>query len=271
MKLVLLFLLSVGSTSLLADAGGLVPKLRLSSQKCKSPCKVTLDASKSKAAKGKTIKKYIFDFGDGQKLESDTGIIEHTFINFKTTIAKQDQKHKNFSVKLKLIQSDDRESHEDSKNLLVSLSDQLPTIDGGDLVPPMPDPGVNNSTLLGVDIDEDGVRDDVELWINSFARNSQQLRKVLKKMSLDMKNELIATQTSKEMSIEASNQYLKTIDCLFSASSSALEAQKNSALLESKYYNTKERMELENLSSNYFNGQSGPDINVSNQEYCNNL
>jgi hypothetical protein len=38
------------------------------------------------------------------------------------------------------------------------------TIDGH-VLPPEPDPAVNNSTLLGVDVNDNGVRDDVERWI----------------------------------------------------------------------------------------------------------
>jgi len=44
------------------------------------------------------------------------------------------------------------------------------TATGGEMVnghtlPPEPDPDVNNATLLGVDANENGVRDDVERWI----------------------------------------------------------------------------------------------------------
>ena len=35
----------------------------------------------------------------------------------------------------------------------------------GHTLPPAPDPDVNNATLLGVDVNENGVRDDVERWI----------------------------------------------------------------------------------------------------------
>ncbi|MEA3433283.1 MAG: hypothetical protein U9R13_01750, partial [Campylobacterota bacterium] len=35
----------------------------------------------------------------------------------------------------------------------------------GHVLPPEPDPTVNNSTLLGIDSNDNGVRDDVERWI----------------------------------------------------------------------------------------------------------
>lgn len=35
----------------------------------------------------------------------------------------------------------------------------------GYTLPPAPDPAINNSTLLGIDSNNNGVRDDVEIWI----------------------------------------------------------------------------------------------------------
>jgi len=35
----------------------------------------------------------------------------------------------------------------------------------GHTLPPMPDESINNSTLLGIDTNNNGVRDDVEIWI----------------------------------------------------------------------------------------------------------
>lgn len=43
---------------------------------------------------------------------------------------------------------------------------EIKFVDGDDLVPPMPDSELNDKTLAGVDSDGDGVRDDVEIWIN---------------------------------------------------------------------------------------------------------
>jgi hypothetical protein len=43
---------------------------------------------------------------------------------------------------------------------------------GGHVLPPEPDPAVNNSTLLGVDVNDNGVRDDVERYI--YHRFSQE-------------------------------------------------------------------------------------------------
>jgi len=40
-----------------------------------------------------------------------------------------------------------------------------PEVIHGHVLPPEPDPVVNNSTLLGIDVNDNGVRDDVEIWI----------------------------------------------------------------------------------------------------------
>ena len=43
--------------------------------------------------------------------------------------------------------------------------DQEVIVINGYTLPPEPDPAVNNATLLGVDSNDNGVRDDVERWI----------------------------------------------------------------------------------------------------------
>jgi len=48
---------------------------------------------------------------------------------------------------------------------LAVLFAKEPQVINGHVMPPEPDPVVNNSTLLGIDADGNGVRDDVEIWI----------------------------------------------------------------------------------------------------------
>jgi len=44
-------------------------------------------------------------------------------------------------------------------------TNEVPIVINGHTLPPKPDPKVNNSTLLGIDSNNNGVRDDVEIWI----------------------------------------------------------------------------------------------------------
>jgi len=43
--------------------------------------------------------------------------------------------------------------------------DNTPLIINGHILPPEPDPSINSATLLGVDVNHNDVRDDVERWI----------------------------------------------------------------------------------------------------------
>jgi len=47
----------------------------------------------------------------------------------------------------------------------LNTNKQLPKVINGHTLPPEPDPKINNSTLLGVDSNNNGVRDDVERYI----------------------------------------------------------------------------------------------------------
>jgi len=51
-----------------------------------------------------------------------------------------------------------------SLSLLALLAGE-PQVIHGHQMPPEPDPVVNDSTLLGIDVNNNGVRDDVEIWI----------------------------------------------------------------------------------------------------------
>ena len=56
---------------------------------------------------------------------------------------------------------DDTNLTSDSNN----TAHRTPWVVDGYVLPPEPDPVVNNATLLGVDVNHNGVRDDVERWI----------------------------------------------------------------------------------------------------------
>lgn len=47
-------------------------------------------------------------------------------------------------------------------------SNYVPEVINGHTLPPEPDPKINNSTLLGIDSNNNGVRDDVERWIYTY-------------------------------------------------------------------------------------------------------
>ena len=76
-------------------------------------------------------------------------------------------------------------------------ADQEAVVINGYTLPPEPDPAINNSTLLGVDSNNNGVRDDVERWI-------------YKKFSQDQKYP--KTKTAIAMQFAAAQQYIMAND-----------------------------------------------------------
>ena len=53
----------------------------------------------------------------------------------------------------------------EKRNALQPSPNSNPVVINGHTLPPKPDPKINNSTLLGIDSNNNGVRDDVEIWI----------------------------------------------------------------------------------------------------------
>lgn len=49
--------------------------------------------------------------------------------------------------------------------LFTALAAAEPEVINGHQLPPEPDPQINNAMLLGIDVNNNGVRDDVERWI----------------------------------------------------------------------------------------------------------
>ena len=71
---------------------------------------------------------------------------------------------KNLSLTLITITLFSACAGESGQNLQTPASSEAIVIDGHTL-PPEPDETLNNSTLLGIDVNDNGVRDDVERWI----------------------------------------------------------------------------------------------------------
>jgi len=87
---------------------------------------------------------------------------------------------------------------------------QTKEVINGYTLPPKPDPKINNSTLLGVDSNDNGVRDDVERWIvkrfdNKAERSiALQIAKALQKVVLV---------TDEQSALEAMDETDRALDC----------------------------------------------------------
>lgn len=76
-----------------------------------------------------------------------------------------------------------------------------------------PDPGEEGKkTLAGIDSDNDGVRDDVQRWIELNARDSARYREALKQKSIALQRALLAK--TKDESIQAANAQMRVVECI---------------------------------------------------------
>lgn len=85
-------------------------------------------------------------------------------------------------------------------------------VDGDDLVPPMPDGRLNGETLTGVDSDGDGVRDDVEIWINENGESTA-IRISLKVIARNLLLSIVNYQ-NQSLAVEYTTRMGEGVSCL---------------------------------------------------------
>lgn len=135
----------------------------------------------------------------------------------------------------------------------------------------MPDPKINNATLLGVDSDNDGIRDDVQRWINEeFINKSLDLKLAYKQYAIDFQSSM-QTSNDKAASILASHATIKSQICLYEMGDLLgipdKEQESTRQKIKLMYLNTRERIEAELKADKNFHGQSG--TMLSREEACN--
>ncbi|MEA2098073.1 MAG: hypothetical protein U9P70_03310, partial [Patescibacteria group bacterium] len=108
----------------------------------------------------------------------------------------------------------------------------------GYVLPPEPDPAVNNATLLGVDSNDNGVRDDVERKI---------IIKYVKPIEIELM--LAYTKTHQEMlndpvglAIESEKSMTRIIDCRMYLKRQGIRVNSIVNFTENNMYNTKQRV-----------------------------
>lgn len=116
------------------------------------------------------------------------------------------------------------------------------------------DPGeAGKAALLGIDSDKDGVRDDVQRWINESYPEKESTKKGLKQLSRVM-NSRLSSVKNKEASIADSHLLEEALGCLsWIDIDASIESTKK---LRKKFNNTAERIQLSLEADNNFHGQS---------------
>ncbi len=124
---------------------------------------------------------------------------------------------------------------------------------------PMPDPKKNDATIAGIDSDNDGIRDDVQRWINEqYNQKPAELKLSARQFAISLQ-ETLANISNKENSIIIGHKLISASSCFNKV---AIENNMdNQQIREAKekikmmYLNTRERIEAELKSNDYFHGE----------------
>lgn len=118
-----------------------------------------------------------------------------------------------------------------------------------------PDPGeAGKATLVGVDTDRDGLRDDVQIWIANAAPDSKKTRTALRQYAMYVQSYL-AVSADPEKARVAIQEAAKGQLCLTSVAS-LMRAMQLRRALKAEMLDTKERTTAELAANATFSGQS---------------
>lgn len=119
-----------------------------------------------------------------------------------------------------------------------------------------PDPGeAGKATLEGIDSDKDGIRDDVQRWIEQTYPASAKTRAALRQLSSDVQKSLLTTE-DKAAAISSGHDLLKSLECLFFVSGNFDESVKAKTNLFDQILNTENRFKAYMKSDRHFGGQT---------------
>lgn len=146
----------------------------------------------------------------------------------------------------------DRKNKEhDYKN---KYKDHVMFIVDSSLQVPMPDSKKNDATVAGVDSDGDGIRDDIQRWINEEYASQPKVKMAVREIAMGRQLDLLSA-GNKEQSIIVSKRVLDNDNCLYSIlgiDAGAIIVRE----LKSKLLNTKDRLYAEMKANSNFSGQS---------------
>lgn len=119
---------------------------------------------------------------------------------------------------------------------------------------PLPNDKENSKTIAGVDSDGDGIRDDVQRWINETYISNLNVKLAVKQMAINIQQELISADNVEQSRI-ATAKALASGTCLGTIIGME-ERSKITAELHSKILNTKDRHYANIKVNSNFSGQT---------------
>lgn len=122
---------------------------------------------------------------------------------------------------------------------------------------PIPDPKKNDASIGGIDSDNDGIRDDIQRFINETYSNKPNTKEALKQFARASQQGILNTE-NKQVSIDLSNKIVESISCQtwIMGVDASIQAGKK---LTSMMLNTEARIKAELKSDQNYHGQSRPD------------
>lgn len=119
---------------------------------------------------------------------------------------------------------------------------------------PIPDPKLNDKTVGGIDSDGDGIRDDIQRWINETYSSQPKVKMAMREIAMGRQLDLLSV-ANREQSIIVSKKVLDNDNCLYSIV--GIDTGANIVReLKSKLLNTKDRLYAEIKANANFSGQS---------------
>jgi hypothetical protein len=129
---------------------------------------------------------------------------------------------------------------------------------------PMPDPKKNDATVAGIDSENDGIRDDIQRWINEEFNSQPKVKAAMKQVAMSRQLDLLSVD-DKVKSIFSGKKYLDDRTCLkFIVGLD--ERIRLTREFESKILNTKDRLYAEVKANANFSGQAWDSPGSSDEE-----
>jgi hypothetical protein len=164
---------------------------------------------------------------------------------FKTSELKPGQYE--YRIKVRSQAGNSNESKDASVEFIVfSIDPSLEVSDPGE---------EGRKTLLGIDSDNDGLRDDIQRYLNEKYADSPNIRLALEQYAKTYKD-VFSTLENKKANIEATNKTLDAIDCLFGIINSD-QVSITRKEVKRRITNTQERFLADKKADLNYSGQGG--------------
>lgn len=132
-----------------------------------------------------------------------------------------------------------------------------------------PDPIKNNATLLGIDTDKNGIRDDIQIWINQKYQNNLELLQAFYDYAYYFQS-AIGNKDNKELSNLAAHSELKAQECimhlLLQRGMTFQQYREAAAEIRAIALNTKTRIQANDQVNTNFHGES--ESSTTKEEAC---